>query len=135
MTNYDIHPLDSDLPGVRLYGDSLEPLTRNQTHVAERHSVIEGATPSSDSDGIQPGDVTFQGTWLGADAAALADRLREILDDPSVTRVQVDGVDESGTSVNTPYDGEYRIADQTAVEQTVPGRDEAWDYGITLIED
>lgn len=134
MTDYDLTPIDSQLDGVRLYGDSMKPIARGQTHEAERHAVIEGGAPTSDSDGLEPGQIGLRGTWLGATAGTLADRLRAIINDPDVTTVSIDGVDGSGTSITTPYDGDYRIADSATVEQVIPGRDEAWEYRLTLIE-
>lgn len=138
MTNYDITPLGSSLPGVRLYGDSMQALPRPQSHPADAHAVQAGGPPSSGSDGVEPGRVTFEGTWLGIDASDLAGRLRDILNDTSVLRVDVQAVDDSGTDVTSPYNGEYRIATtqrDPEVAQTIPGNPLAWEYRLPLIED
>lgn len=129
MTNYDILPVNSALSGVRLYGDSMDPIARGQTRVAERHRVIQGGTPQSDSDGLGPGEISLAGTWLGADAAALADRLRSIIDNPDIDLVDVDAVGETAD-----IDGRYRLADESLVEQVVPGDDTAYRFQLTLIE-
>lgn len=129
MTNYDIVPVNSSLSGVRLYGDSMDPIARGQTRVAERHPVIQGGTPASDSDGLEPGEISLSGTWLGSDATTLADRLRSIFDDPDVDLVDVDAVGET-----SDIDGRYRLADESLVEQVVPGDDTAYRYQLTLIE-
>ncbi|MEF8881980.1 MAG: hypothetical protein V5A34_05585 [Halapricum sp.] len=138
MTNYDLVPNDSSInPGVRSYGDSLEPLPRRQTHgtALERGQTFEaGVAPTNQADGLAPGEVRFRGRWLGADAAALADRLREIANDPGTTELSVQAVDESGTSVSDPVNGTYVIAEDIVVEQVVPGSDAAWRYDIRLAE-
>lgn len=43
MTNFDVVPDSGVNAGVRLYGDSMEPLPRRQTHEGERQAVIGGA--------------------------------------------------------------------------------------------
>lgn len=135
-TNYDVTPAGKTSPVVRLYGDSMEPIERAQKHVAERHAVIAGATPASDSNGLQPGEEGFRGFWFGSDAATLATRLRDkIIDDPDVERVDVQAVDDSGTNVSSPYNGTYRIADAATVGQPAPGTDTLWRYDLRLIED
>jgi len=77
MTDYDILPKTA-LDGVRLYGDSMQPIQRGQTHQAERHAVISGGSPASNSTGLDPGQIRMAGTWLGSDAKALASELPNI---------------------------------------------------------
>lgn len=134
MTNYDLTPVGSDKDGVRLYGDSMEPIVRGQKHAVTRHAPQLGGTPSSDFEGLEPGEIGIRGTWAGSDASDLADRLRSIVNDESITDVELQAVDDDGTDVDSPHDGTYRIADNAEVTQPVAGRDEVWEYTLTLTE-
>jgi hypothetical protein len=134
--NIDVVPTSTPPPGVRLYGDSMEPIERRQTTQVERHeTVVNGGAPTSDTESLGPGDVVFRGTWLGADASTLADRLRTILNDDTVFRVNVQARDQAGNSVGSRYNGTYRLADESVVRQSATGIAEAWEYRIILIED
>jgi hypothetical protein len=137
MTNFDVVPDSGVNAGVRLYGDSMEPLPRRQTHEGERQAVIGGGTPTSGSDGLEPGAVTFRGTWLGTDASALAERLRAMADDPGTQTVTVQARDSTGSSVSSSYNGSYRILGDGAikVKRTTAGSDLAYEYSIQLTED
>jgi hypothetical protein len=128
--NLDITPENASTPVVRLYDDSMDPISRGQTHNVETHATLEG-NPLADpgDEGLAPGEVVFDGRWFGADASTLADRLRTILDDVGITTVDVNGV--SGTS---EYDGSYRIAEESRVDRVVPQSDAAYRYRIKLIE-
>ena len=128
MTDYDVNAVGKTLDTVRLYGDSLDPIRRGQRHQTVRHDVIDGATPSSDSNGLEPGEIRLAGRWVGADAATLADRLRTILNDPDITEVDVTTV--TGSS---EIDGRYRLTDEEVVERLTDS-DAAWRYELTLIE-
>jgi len=128
MTNYDLLPINSALPGVRLYGDSMQAIRRGQNQVAERHANVTGSTGST-SDGLQPGEVRLSGTWLGSDAKALADRLRAIVDDIDVEEVSIDSV-----NTTTELDGDYRLADEQTIERVATETDAAWRYEIRLLE-
>lgn len=139
MTNYDLVPADSSVnPGVRCYGDSLDPLSRAQGHDAVIESMLAGAEPTTASDGLEPADIRFRGRWLGSDAAALAQRLRAIADDPGTTQLSVQAVDETGSDIADPINGTYLIGGPETgaivVEQVVAGRDSAWEYDVPLIE-
>lgn len=136
MTNYDITPVGSSTPLVRLYGDSMQPVRRGQVHEAQPYAVQEGAPPGSVTTGLEPGITVFQGIWLGADASALGDRLRTLLNDPTVETVTVDAVDDAGTSISSPLDGDYRIAERNDATKADPADDAgvAWRYKLTLIE-
>lgn len=134
--NIDVVPTSTPPPGVRLYGDSMEPIERRQTTQVERHeTLIDGGAPTSDTESLGPGDVVFRGTWLGADASALADRLRAILNDDDSFRVDVQARDQQGNAVSSRYNGTYRLADESIVRQSAAGIDEAWEYRLILIED
>lgn len=128
MTDYDLLPKTS-LDGVRFYGDSMAPIQRGQSQQTERHGVLTGGSPASNSTGLEPGEIRIRGTWLGSDAKALADRLRAIFDDPDTETVTIDTV---GTT--TEFDGDYRLADDETIEQIVAGNDAAYRYQLTLIE-
>lgn len=136
MTNYDLIPQDSGLSKVRLYGDSLEVReARNQPHAVNRFSeqgggLPDGAPAPSDTAGIEPGDIVLQGDWVGADAAALAERLIDIFDDTSVTEVEVTRTDAASDDI----EGTYRIGERARVGQLVAGDDSAYEYTIELIE-
>lgn len=134
MPNYDVHPEGDDTVGVRLYGESLEILDRRQQHDTEAHSAIAGSQPGVDAAGLEPGQLAFRGFWLGDDAETLATDFRDnISDDAAVTTVEVQA-GENGSSVSSPYDGTYRIAEQTQVGQPVEGVAELWNYQLILIE-
>lgn len=133
VTNYDLVPNDSNVnAGVRCYGDSLEPLPHNQQRPADTVNVIEAGSPVTQSDGIGPPAVTFRGRWLGSKASDLADRLRTIANDPGTTELDVQGKDEQGNDVSTPYNHVHVIAGEITIEQVVPGNDAAWRYAIPL---
>ena len=135
MTDYDLVPNDSSInPGVRCYGDSLKPLTRKQRHGAATETFEPDVTPVTAADGLAPGQVGFNGQWLGSDAAALADRLREIANDAGTSELTVQAVDSAGNNVADPVNGTYVIDEAISVEQVVPGNDAAWSYDITLSE-
>jgi len=137
MTNYDLVPADSSVnPGVRCYGDSLQPITRRQRHgtAPDGDTFEPDVTPTTAADGLAPGQIAFTGQWLGSDAAALADRLRTIASDPDTTELSVQAVDDSGTDIDDPVNGTYVIAQEISVEQVVPGSDAAYSYDITLSE-
>lgn len=134
--NIDVVPTSTPPPGVRLYGDSMEPIERRQETSVERHAtVVNGGAPTSDTESLAPGDLVLRGTWLGADASALADRLRVILDDEDVTQVTVQVRDQQANAVSSRYNGTYRLADESVVTQSATGIEEAWDYRIILVED
>jgi hypothetical protein len=136
MTNYDVIPQDSALSKVRLYGDSLEVLEpRTQRHAvtrfAEEGGGLANGTPApSDTAGIEPGDLILRGDWVGADAAALAERLIDIFDDTSVTEVEVARTDADSDDI----EGTYRIGERAQVGQIVAGDDSAYEYTLQLIE-
>lgn len=136
MTNYDITPNGSATPLVRLYDDSLDVIDRDQLQATEKHAVIEGGTPDSDTDGLEPGEIRFRGYWFGSDAETLAvDRLQNgIIDDSSVTQVDVQAVDDAGSNVTSPRNGIYRLTDQLSVRQVSPATPNAWEYDLRLIE-
>jgi hypothetical protein len=105
-------------------------VARSQTHNVDRHGTIEGSGIAEPGDqGLQPGELQLRGYWLGSSASDLADRLRAILDDATVRKV-----DLSTVGTTSRYDGTYRIAEKSAVGQVAPGRDGAWEYSIRLIE-
>lgn len=135
MTDYDLVPADSSInAGVRAYGDSLKPLTRKQRHGAATETFEPDVTPVTAPDGLAPGQVNFNGQWLGSDASALADRLREIANDAGTSELSVQAVDSAGNTVSEPVNGTYVIAEEIVVEQVVPGNDAAWSYDVLLSE-
>jgi hypothetical protein len=135
MPDYDLTPAGGGTT-IRLYEESLDDIPRQQAHGVERHGTIAGGAPTSDSTGLEPGEIRFRGHWLGADAAAIADAFQtDILDDSTVERVDVQAVDDSGAAVASRYNGTYRIADETRVDRVVAQSDANWRYSIILIED
>jgi len=135
MTDYDLVPNDSALDGVRCYGDSLGPLTREQEHGAAIETFEPEVAPTTAADGLAPGQINFNGQWLGSEASALADRLRSIAADAGTTELTVQAVDSAGNNVADPVNGTYVIAEDISVEQVVPGKDVAYSYDITLSEE
>lgn len=136
MPHFTITPAGSSSPTVVLYEDSLEIEARTQRHQVERHGVIEGGTPASDSDGLEPGVLPIHGFWLGTEAESIATRLiDDFLDDPSVERVDLQAVNDNGTNVSSPHNGTYRLSDDEEVRQRVGTEAECWEYRLRLTED
>jgi len=135
MVNYVLKPAGAASDTVKLPGHSLAPIPRRQTHQAERHDNITGGVGAT-ADGLQPGDIKFDGYWWGANAEDIAVEFRDkISDDISVDRVDVQAVDDAGNNVSSPYNGTYVIADNTEIGQTDPNSPRGYRYQITLIED
>jgi len=136
MPDYRLTPAGETSPTVTLYSESMKDIPRRQTHNIERHDTIKGAAPGSGSAGLNPGEIRFDGLWLGASAASIADTFRnDFVDDPTVTRLDVQAIDDSGTFISSRYNGTYRIAEETRVDKSVAHSDRNWRYRILLIED
>jgi len=128
--NLDITPDGDSTPKVRLYEDSMDVTTRGQQHQVQKHAVLEGSNlPEPGDEGLQPGEIQFSGRWFGTDASTLADRLETILDDTSVTKVNV-----AAASGSSRYDGTYRLADRSETTKVLQNDDRVYRYTIILIE-
>jgi len=133
-TNYTLTPADDIVPEQTLYGDSLDAITRSQTRDIERLSV-RGADPVSENTGIQPGTLTLRGYYLGSKAADRATALRDnFISAPSIDKIDLQAVDESGSDVANPFNGTYRLADEATVQQRVAFSDAIWSYTLPLVE-
>lgn len=134
MPNYDITPEGSSTPKIRLYDNALTKVPRSQENAAESPTMAQSAPPKSEPDGLAAAGVRFRGVWLGTDASALAERLRTMLNDESVGKVDVQAVDGTGNGTQSPYNGTYTLDGESRVEQTTPATDSAWEYDIRLTE-
>lgn len=134
MPDYDITPDGQPTPKIRLYENALARIPRDQQNEAEAPAMEVGVDPVSEPSGVAAASVTLRGIWLGTDASTLADRLRTILKDASITAVDVQAVDSSGTAVSSPLNGTYTLAGESRVEQPAPTDDRAWTYEIRLSE-
>lgn len=135
MPDYHLTPASGSSPTVVLYAETMPSIPRRQQHEVERHDNVTG-TPSSDTAGLNPGDIQFQGRWFGDKAETIATTFRDdFLDDIAVERVDVQAVDSGGNDVSDALNGTYRIADGSAIDRAVAQSGNHWEYNIILIED
>jgi len=134
MPNYDLAPADASTPLVRLYEETLTRIPRGQQNEAEAPPMAVGVSPTAVPDGVAAASVTLRGVWLGTEASTLADRLRTILDDPTISEIELQAVDDSGTDVAAPYNGTYVLGGESRVDQQTPTDDRVWTYEIRLNE-
>lgn len=134
MPDYDLTPADASTPLVRLYADALTRIPRGQTNEADAPPMAPGVSPTAVHDGVAAASVRFRGAWLGTEASTLADRLRTMLNDPTISEVELQAVDDSGTNIAAPYNGTYILGGESRVEQSTPTDDRAWVYEIRLNE-
>lgn len=137
---YLLTPTGSDKPEVWVYTDSLDErgVGPARTHDVTRHAPQLGGTPSSDFEGLEPGEVRFSGQWHGSEAATLADRLNDgLAGDVDVTTVELQAVDADGwTDVDHPLNGTYKLADECGAREIAQADERvAYSYQIQLVED
>lgn len=131
---FDAKPPDSDTPLITFYVSGLDRIERIQQTNVTGHDTISGS-PGSTTAGLEPGDLLLRGFWRGTKASDMASRLRDdALDATGVERLELQAGDSNG-SVTSPYDGTYRIADESRVVQPDSKRDQLWQYRLILIED
>jgi hypothetical protein len=132
---YDLTPKNSSTPQVRLWTGALTALTRRQLENAATHGALDGR-PQFESISLEPGELLLDGHWVGSDAETLAvDRLRDgILDDETVTQVNLQGKDSNGNDVTAPLNADYGILDESEVTQPQSAPDYLWQFRIKLAE-
>jgi hypothetical protein len=132
---FDAEPPDSDTPVITFYVSGLDAIERIQQTDVERHAVLPGGSTAADTSGIQSGDIRLHGYWRGTKASDMASRLRDdAIDDTSVEKLTLQAGDSNGT-VSSPYNGTYRIGDQSRVTQPDSKETTFWEYDLVLIED
>jgi len=135
MPNFEISPDGSSATSdtVRLYDSLLQIVPYRQLQEAEQQVPANAVSGVTSGIGTAPPEIVFVGGWLGSDAKALADRLRnKIADDGGVQQVTVQAVDDSYNDVTHRFNGTWTINGTIAIVQPDSRKDTFQRYEIPL---
>ena len=138
MTDYDITPVESSTPHIRLYGNALEAVPRRQRSDVASMPMAPGVDPAAEGDGVAAATIEFRGVWINSadpsQVSELKSRLRTLVNDGSISDVNVQAVDSAGENAPSRLNGTYVLSDQSEFRDVTEADEYACRYTIKLTE-